>query len=126
MPKTLKESAVTTRNARVALQPGLHWRGIDPEVHLGYRKGKRGGVWIVRWRNGVGYKQAKVGIADDAIAAGTLDYYAAIRQAREMVERERIEARARADGPPLTLRLAVEDYIAVRRQHPWHRFEVVI
>jgi hypothetical protein len=41
--KTLKETPITTRNARARLPAGLHWRGIDPETHLGYRKGKRGG-----------------------------------------------------------------------------------
>ncbi|MBL8599768.1 MAG: tyrosine-type recombinase/integrase [Devosia sp.] len=114
MAKTLKEAAVTTRNARLALPAGVHWRGIDPDVHLGYRKGKRGGVWLVRWRVGAGYKQEKIGTADDAISAGTLDYLAAIKVAREIVERKRIEAKAQADGPPLTVQLAVEEYVAMR------------
>lgn len=114
MPKSLQEAAITTRNARASLPVGVHWRGIDPEVHLGYRKGKRGGVWLVRWRNGIGYKQAKVGTADDAINAGTLDYHAAVKLARETVEHERTEAKALADGPPLTVQLAIEDYIAMR------------
>lgn len=114
MAKTLKEAAITTRNARERLPAGVHWRGIDPDVHLGYRKGKRGGVWIVRWRNGVGYKQAKVGTADDELSAGTLDYNAAIKQARATVEQERMEAKAQADGPALTVQLAVQEYVAMR------------
>ena len=114
MAKTLKEAPITTRNARARLPPGLHWRGIDPETHLGYRKGKRGGSWLVRWRNGAGYRQAPIGTADDAIGAGTLDYNAAIRAARARVEAARAEARAKADGPPLTVRSAVESYIAAR------------
>ncbi|WP_417309856.1 tyrosine-type recombinase/integrase [Devosia sp.] len=114
MAKTLNEAAITTRNAREKLPAGVHWRGIDPEVHLGYRKGKRGGVWIVRWRNGVGYKQAKVGTADDSLSAGTLDFQAAIKRARELVESERLEVIAQAAGPVLTVQVAVEQYIAVR------------
>ncbi|MDX1124798.1 tyrosine-type recombinase/integrase [Sinorhizobium medicae] len=116
MAKTLKEAQITTRNARSKLQSGIiHWKGIDPEVHLGYRRGKRGGgAWLVRWRNGVGYRQKPLGTADDEIAEGTLDYNAAVRAAKKRVEEERAEARAVAEGPPLTLRHAVEAYIAER------------
>src|SRR4051794_3245142 len=112
--KTLNEAPITTRNARARLPAGVHWRGIDPETHLGYRKGKRGGGWLVRWRNGAGYRQAPIGTADDAIEAGTLDYNAAIRAARAAVEAARAEAKAKADGPLLTVRSAVETYIAAR------------
>lgn len=114
MAKTLKEAAITTRNARAKLAAGLHWRGIDPEVHLGYRKGKRGGVWLVRWRNGAGYKQETIATADDEIDEGTLDYNAAIRAAREVVEKARADAKAEADGPAPTVRLVVEAYAAKR------------
>jgi hypothetical protein len=51
--RTLNEAPITSRNARAGLPAGLHWRGIDPETHLGYRKGKRGGVWLgtlAEWR----------------------------------------------------------------------------
>lgn len=112
MAKPLSEAPLTTRNARARLSAGLYWRGIDPQTHLGYRKGKRGGRWLVRWRNGAGYRQAPIGTADDAIATGTLDYNAAIRAARAKVEVERAEARVKADGPLLTVRSAVETYIA--------------
>lgn len=114
MAKTLKEAPITTRNARAKLAAGLHWRGIDPEVHLGYRKGKRGGVWLVRWRNGAGYKQAPIGTADDELDEGTLDYNAAIRTAREVVEKARAEAKAEAGGPAPTVRLVVEAYVKDR------------
>ena len=114
MAKTLNEAPITTRNARARLPAGLHWRGIDPDTHLGYRKGNRGGGWLVRWRNGAGYRQAPIGTADDAIGTGTLDYNAAIRAARAAVEAARAEAKARADGPLLTVRSAVETYIAAR------------
>lgn len=114
MAKTLKEAVITTRNARTKLPGGVHWRGIDPDVHLGYRKGRRGGVWLVRWRNGAGYRQEKIGTADDRIAEGTLDFNAAVLKARIAVEAARSEAKARADGPLLRVRMAVEAYIAER------------
>lgn len=114
MAKTLKEAPLTTKNARAGLAPGVHWKGIDPEVHLGYRKGKRGGVWLVRWRNGAGYRQEALGTADDHIAEGTLSYDDARKIARSRVVDLRREARAAADGPVPTVRTAVAAYKAAR------------
>ena len=114
MAKTLREAPLTTRNARAKLREGLHWRGIDAEVHLGYRRGKRGGVWLVRWRVGAGYRQDRLGAADDEISEGTLDYGAAVRAARERVEAARIEERAKADGVVRTVATAVAAYCAGR------------
>src|SRR5215216_1843228 len=51
MSKTLTEAQVTTAKARSRLEFGVHWRRLDAEAHLGYRKGKQFGVWFVRWRN---------------------------------------------------------------------------
>ena len=72
MSRTLREAQLTTKNARAGLPTGLHWRGLDLEVHLGYRKGKRGGVWLVRWRSGKGYRQAPLGTADDTMKTDTI------------------------------------------------------
>lgn len=116
MAKTLKEAPITTRAARAKLpvRPYPYWRAIDPDTHLGYLKSSRGGTWQVRRREGKGYKREQLGTADDEIAEGTLDYRSAIRAARARVEAARAEARAAAEGPPLTVRLAVEAYIAAR------------
>lgn len=114
MGRVLKESTITTRNARANLPVGLHWRGIDTEVHLGYRKKKRGGSWLVRWRVESGYRQAQVGAADDALAEGTLSYEAAVRSARTIVEAARAEARIAAEGPAPKVRDAVATYVAER------------
>ena len=109
MAKPLTESAVTTRSARAALSLGLHWRSLDPDVHLGYRKGRRGGVWIVRWRDGACYKQVKLGTADDVIKGANLDYAAAAKLARDTVERAHSEMILSASGPTPTVKDAVED-----------------
>ncbi len=110
MARTLKETSLTTRTARAKLPIGLHWRGIDPETHLGYRKGVRGGVWLVRWRTGSGYRQDRLGTADDELSEGTLDYAAAVRAARDRVEAARIEDQAASAGPIQTVRTAVLSY----------------
>jgi integrase len=114
MAKTLTEAKLTTREQRKKLPVGVHWRGIDPEVHLGYRKGKRGGSWLVRWYDGKKYQQQTFGTADDELREGTLDFGAAVRRARETVETERRNARAAAAGPTLTVRHAVESYAGDR------------
>lgn len=114
MARTLTEAPITTANARAKLASGVHWRGIDSEVHLGYRKGKRGGVWLVRWRNGTGYRQQPIGTSDDFLKEGTLDFNAAVKKARNEVAAARVAAKALADGPILTIRAAAETYIAER------------
>lgn len=112
--KTLTEAKLTTREARRKLAVGVHWRGIDPDVHLGYRKGKRGGAWLVRWRCSKGYRQHSLGVADDELKEGTLDFNAAAKAAKAKVNVERQRAKAAADGPLLTVERAVELYIAER------------
>lgn len=85
MTRPLKEAQMTTRNARAGLPIGVHWRRLDDQVHLGYRKGKRSGVWLVRWRHGKGYRQEPLGTADDALKEGTLDFHTASKKACEHV-----------------------------------------
>lgn len=96
------------------MAPGLHWRALDPDTHVGYRRGKRGGVWLARWRVGSGYRQHTLGTADDVIASGNLSYEEAVRVARETVEAARRLEKAEAEGPPQTVRNVLEAYIAVR------------
>lgn len=114
MARVVEDAATTTRNARAKLGLGVHWRGIDPEVHLGYRKANRGGAWVVRWRSGTGYKQETIGTADDNIAEGTLPYDAAVKLARQTVETARRNAKAERDGPPPTVRSAIATYVDIR------------
>lgn len=114
MTKTLTEAKIGGRSERKRLPVGLHWRGIDPDVHLGYRRGKRGGKWLVRWYVGGRYEQRTFATADDELREGTLDFSAAVANARALVERERRTALAVAEGPLLTVGSAVETYMAAR------------
>jgi hypothetical protein len=111
--RQLKEATITTRNARLGLRTGLYWRAIDRDVHLGYRKGRRSGSWMVRWRNGPGYKQAPLATADDALTAdGTkvLSFDQATAACRAHVEAARARERLEAAGPTPTVRVACEVY----------------
>jgi len=115
MARTLTEATITTRNARLKLREGTHWRSIDPDTHLGYRKNKRGGRWLVRWYVGdQRYQQTTLATADDEIAAGNLSFDEAVKAARLHVENARKDALAEAAGPVLTVRAAVQQYIAAR------------
>lgn len=115
MGKTLKESPVTSRSARAGLSIDVHWRGIDPDVHLGYRKGRHGGRWLVRWYVGdQKYRQTQLGTADDILTEGTLSFDAAVKLARMTVTEARRLVKAAAKGPAPTVRSAVEAYAAVR------------
>jgi len=109
------DAKLTTRNARASLPVGLHWRAVDADIHLGYRKAKKGGRWLVRHYLGdKKYAQEVIGTADDEVASGNLDYSAAVRAAFAAVARKRAEAEAEAAGPVVTVRMAVVDYIAGR------------
>lgn len=118
MSKSLSEGTITTRNARAGLKAGLHWRAIDPDVHLGYRKGVRAGKWLVRWYRGDGaYGQVTLATADDALAAdglNVLNFAQATSAARKHVENHRKETKAAAAGPAKTVQEAVEEYLCVR------------
>lgn len=120
MTKTLTEAQITTAKARSKLAAGVHWRRLDAEAHLGYRRGKRSGVWLVRWRNhydGANYKQASVGIANDINdkpTEGMLTFEQAAKEARDYVTHSRTEAAAHATGPAPTVWTAVEAYIKER------------
>lgn len=113
MSKSLADAPLTTAAARKRLGAGVHWRSLDPDVHVGYRKGARAGRWLVRWRRGAGYLQATLATADDVLAADgreTFSFDQASRAARDHVERARAEAAAAAAGPAQTVRMATEAY----------------
>ena len=114
MAKPLTEVDIQTRTARRRLGPGVYWRGIDSGVHLGYRRAALGGVWLVRWRHGAGYRRELLGDADDEIATGTLDFDSALRKARETVELVRARQAVERSGPIATVGTAVESYIKQR------------
>lgn len=120
MPRTTVETPIQTKEQRKKLQPRAkpYWRDIDQGVSLGYRKGKRGGSWLVRRYRGKGdgkdYDYHKVGVADDVLPEGSLSYDAAVKRAKEIVEQLRRDERAAAAGPTLTVRNAVEDYMTKR------------
>ncbi|OJU52352.1 MAG: hypothetical protein BGO03_11890 [Mesorhizobium sp. 61-13] len=118
MGRTIREVALTTPNARKSLADGVYWRGVSSEVHLGYRKGKRSGRWLVRWRvPGSKYKQEGIGAADDGMPADggeTLNFEQAKAKAVRHVETERKKARDAGKTPIPSVREVVEAYSDAR------------
>lgn len=125
MPRTAKDSPLTTRAARerLAVRHQPYWKAIDAGAAVGYRKGTSGGVWLARVADasaGGGYRQIALGRADDALkAAGetVLDYRQAEAAARAWIaQRHRVmageEAEPAKDSKPYTVADAVADYLA--------------
>ena len=118
MARTVQDAKIGSRGAREKLKSRgkPYFRPLDRELHLGYRKGKTGGVWVVRWYLGDGaYKVETIGQADDRLDADgaiILDFAQAQTQARELYAQRKREA---AGGPiesgPYTVRVCVEEYL---------------
>lgn len=125
MARRLIEASLTTRSARASLSCGLHWRALDPDIHLGYRKGKCGGKWIVRFyiRERQTYQRIELGTADDVVSEGTLDYVAAAKSAKQAVAKARQKPVDENTGKPLTVRSTVEPYIKMRDERHSERCE---
>lgn len=115
MAKAVRDSKLETRAARERLKVRSkpYWRVLDRGTHMGYRRGKRGGTWLLRRYLGDGrYEVETLAQADDhADADGerTLTYWQAQDAAREAAAAQVRKATAL---PGLTVASAVEDYAA--------------
>jgi integrase len=110
MARRLRDRNLESRDARrkLPVSPKPYYRAIGRGLHLGYRKGKTGGVWVIRRYVGdQSYNEQTVAQADDredANGSEILDFW----QAQEM-------ARAMRPGPQrgaYMVKDAVRDYLA--------------
>jgi integrase len=119
MARTVKDASLVTREARSTLKGRgkPYYRLIEPGLHLGYRRprGRRGkpagaGKWVIRQYIAKSYTVAVIGVADDFSDA---DGVAILSFAQaQQVARDRMVKLAHAAAGPLTVRAAVEAYIA--------------
>jgi integrase len=115
-----REVRLQERSARARLAPRHHpyWRTISEGAHLGYYRGARAGKWIARYRKPASdepYATVTLGMADDAVEAdgeAVLNYKQALDGANEWIKHQ-ASGGATLD-PNLTVRDAVDAYIAVR------------
>jgi integrase len=124
MTRTVRDVRLETRTARQALKCSgkPYWRAVDEGLHLGYRKGKISGKWVMRRYVGDGtYTVETIGTADDkadADGAIYLSYAQAQTEARKrFVEAARTAAGMPAQPGPYTVKDAVRDYLAWLEQN---------
>lgn len=97
-----------------------YYRLIETGVHLGYRKGKAGGKWLMRSYAGKGrYQLESLGLADDRMDAdgvAVLSFAQAQARVRErFVERNRLADDTHCS--PYTVKQCVDDYLAWMSVH---------
>lgn len=115
MPRAVRDARIETRSARAKLKQAAkpYWRAIDPGLHIGYRKGKRGGRWVLRaYAGDQQYVTETLGTADDnADADGhtVLDFRTAQALARERAAELAAQSSGRKLGP-YTVGDALDDY----------------
>ena len=119
MARTVRDAKLETRTARDELKVSgkPHFKSIDSGLHLGYRKGKRGGKWVIRWYEGDGkYKVETIGLADDTQDADNVSIFnfsQAQAKARELFlqwGRQSHGLEAVPEGP-YTVKNAIDDYL---------------
>ena len=122
MAKTVRDSRLDSRAAREKLKPSgkPYFRDLEPNLHLGYRKGKHGGKWVMRRYVGdEKYVVETIGAADDfadADGVETLTFHQAQTKARERAQAVAEEARIASMGPAITVRSAIKEYLALREK----------
>ncbi len=115
MARTVRDARLDSRAARQRLPGGVkHWRTITEGVHVGYRRGERGGKWLARWRkpgSGTGYVETVIAEADDIADADgrrILDFAQAQAAARKWCTGKECPDEPRG---PYTVSDALDDYL---------------
>ncbi len=118
MARTVRDASLGTRTARAQLKVAgkPYYKAIDEGLHLGYRRNKVGGKWVMRWYTGdQTYKVETIGSADDTLDADGAEFLS-FSQAQEIartrfVETRRVAAGLPAKGGAYTIKLCVEEYL---------------
>ncbi len=120
MARSIRNSKLDSRSARQKLKPSgkPYYCPLGDKLHLGYRKGKSGGRWVMRrYLGDEKYALETIGEADDLADADGVDvltFYQAQEKARSRVEAIEEQARIASIGPAIAVRDAVEVYSAER------------
>jgi integrase len=111
MAKRIRDADLETRAARSKLKARgkPYYRSVGQGLHVGYRKGKRQGMWVVRRYTGAGaYVVETIAEADDfadADGKSVLTFWQAQEQARKC---SHIKSRG---GASYTIKDAIDDYL---------------
>jgi len=120
MARLVNNVNIASRSARTRLAPAgnPYWHAIDAGLHLGYRKGKQAGRWVVRLydANNHEYLRLTIATADDkgpADGRDVLDFRQAQDAARMIKERHELAA----TGGKLQYTYSVADAMAEYLEH---------
>jgi integrase len=110
MARRVRDINLESRAGRGKLKPSgnPYYRLLAKGLHIGYRKGVRGSVWVVRRKLPSGYVAETIGIADDVADAdgkSVLDFWQAQDRAWQV-------SKSLRHGGPYKVRDAVADYLA--------------
>jgi len=116
--RTVRDAALDTRTARARLKVSgkPYYRVIDAGLHIGCRKGKSGGKWVMRWYIGdQSYRVETIAAADDVIdcdGSQILSFSQAQAIARDIyITRKREQAGLAPQSGPYTLQTYLNDYV---------------
>jgi integrase len=114
--RTIRHAKLDSRTARaqLAIRGNPYWHPLARGRALGYRKGRKGGTWVAKYRAADGGRaETLLGPADDALDADTsavLTFAAAQAAARDWFALLDRNAGRRPD--PYTVGRALDDYLA--------------
>lgn len=119
MARNVRDKTIESREARCKLKASgkPYWRAIGKGLHIGYRKGKTGGAWVVRrYLGDQTYKLQTIAEADDFLDAdgeSILDFW----QAQDVARDKRLTPKRGA----YTVKDAVKAYLDRLEGRPsWH------
>lgn len=118
MARTVRSASMETRTARLRLPAERkHWQPIEEGLHVGYRRGPRGGSWYARRFKDGRYIEKGLGATDDSTdgdGVTVLDFRAAVTAAREWWKAESRRDQGLSDQKqgPYTVSDACDDYLA--------------
>jgi hypothetical protein len=122
--RTVRNPKLDNRTARdklpVSGKPRFQSIPGNKKLHLGYRRGKSHGVWVMRRYVSEGrYAVETIGTADDRADADgveVLTFDQAVDKARKRAGELAEEGRIAALGPVVTVADAIREYVATRTE----------
>ena len=118
MARRVRDASLESRTARAKLKPSgkPYYRAIGQGLHLGYRKGKTEGKWVLRrYVGNQNYAVETIAVADDLVDAdgvGVLNFYQAQERARSILA-------GKVYSGPYRVRDAVEHYLVYLDGRGW-------